>query len=73
MDWGMVDDHVADRVVHFLGYEDPWRAGTVNVVWYRAWRRYWDEMEAEEAEEGPLPDETDWVLTEWGWSRAWDP
>ena len=72
MDWGIVDDRVADRVVHFLGYEDPWRAGMVNVVWHRAWLRYWDEMEAEEAEE-PLPDETDWVLTEWGWSRAWDP
>ena len=68
---------VANRVVHFLGYEDPWRAGTVNTVWHAAWVRYWDELEAEQAEEPWFyegPDDTDdWILTEFGWSRAWDP
>ena len=44
------------------------------MVWYGAWLGYWDEMEAEEAEEAEeLEPDEGWVLTEWGWSRAWDP
>ena len=63
-----------DLLVCFVGYSDPHGlavAGQTNRLLRAAVCRHWHEQEAAETEEDW--DDPPWVLTEWGWSPAYDP